>query len=155
MTTTMISNTQTTRQLFLEQEKTKELLNTKNDLLKIFSKQLKKAKDDRQSFEFNLGTNDLEIRMFKKLQENNEVKIKFFKAILQKDLRNTLIYMKKSNALLDDFLTDIVFSDIKTGILVDYAEITKLSYEVLDLNIKHLLDVLTRLQKLGQPRYWN
>jgi len=154
----MNSNTQTTRQLLLEQENTVLLLNSKNQQLKNFKDQRRDLVKNRVNWNALVqdDTNtDLERELYRKLQQHNELKIQIFDSIVQKNLREALQTTKAASELLDDFLTYIISSDIKTGLLVIYADITKGNHDLLRLQLHYFFETLGNLQKLGRPRYWN
>ena len=157
MITTMKSNTQTTRQLLLEQQKTVLLLNSKNQQLKNFKDKRCDLVKNRVNWNALVQeqNTDLERELYRKLQQHNELKIQIFDSIIQKNLRETLQNTKNASKLLDDFLTEIIFSDIKTGLLVTYADLTKTNHELTRLELKYFFETLGNLQKLGRPRYWN
>ena len=158
MINTMNSNTQTTRQLLVEQQKTVLLLNSKNQQLKNFKDKrcdLVKHRVNWNALVQDDKNTDQERELYRKLQQHNELKIQIFDSIIQKNLREALQTTKDASKLLDDFLTEIIFSDIKTGLLVTYADLTKENHELTRLELKYFFETLGNLQKLGQPRYWN
>ena len=157
MITTMNSNTQTTKDLFKKQQITIALIDSRTRQLKKFKDSLKDSIKNRPTWASAVDSteDELEKKLMGKLQEHNELNIKHCQSLLDGNLKDTLVYAKTASKLLDDFLTDIVIgTNIKTGLLVQYADLTKCNHELHREQLKMFFKTLTGLDKVGQPRYW-
>ena len=144
-------------QQYQQQQYIVELMNHKNHLLKLVIRYKAEAENRISRIVANLcqGVRIMRMDELRVLKKASESEVKFYDAILRKNLRETLQVFRDTNEYLNDHLTEIIDDkDIKTGDLVNYGEVVKNVNENNNMILKGLFALFNDMEKCGLPKYW-
>ncbi len=134
-----------------------ELMNHKNHLFRLVIQYKAEAENRLTRIVATLcqGIRIMRMDELRILKKATESEIKFYDAILRKNLRETLQVFKDTNEYLNDHLTEIIDDkDIKTGDLVNYGKVVKNVNENNNMILKGLFALFNDMEKCGLPKYW-